>query len=99
MRRGDSTLTLLLPPTFASSGARSPRQLATVSHTKLKKSIVNASSSDHSFHSLGNSCFTPRLATMVFYFTSNVVDPPAFVYVGKDKFESACDEFAAALSL
>lgn len=25
---------------------------------------------------------------MVFYFTSNVVDPPAFVYVGKDKFES-----------
>jgi hypothetical protein len=27
---------------------------------------------------------------MVFYFTSNVVDPPAYVYVGKDKFESAC---------
>lgn len=25
---------------------------------------------------------------MVYYFTSNVVDPPAFVYVGKDKFES-----------
>ncbi|KAK4101452.1 DUF814-domain-containing protein [Parathielavia hyrcaniae] len=25
---------------------------------------------------------------MVFYFTSNVVDPPAFVYVGKDKFEN-----------
>ncbi|KAK4157469.1 coiled-coil domain-containing protein 25 [Chaetomidium leptoderma] len=25
---------------------------------------------------------------MVFYFTSNVVDPPAYVYVGKDKFEN-----------
>lgn len=25
---------------------------------------------------------------MVYYFTSNVVDPPAYVYVGKDKFES-----------
>ncbi|EAQ86680.1 conserved hypothetical protein [Chaetomium globosum CBS 148.51] len=25
---------------------------------------------------------------MVFYFTSNVVEPSAFVYVGKDKFES-----------
>lgn len=26
---------------------------------------------------------------MVYYFTSTVVDPPAYVYVGKDKFESA----------
>lgn len=26
---------------------------------------------------------------MVFYFTSNVVDPPAFIYVGKDKVESS----------
>lgn len=25
---------------------------------------------------------------MVYYFTSTVVDPSAFVYVGKDKFES-----------
>ena len=25
---------------------------------------------------------------MVFYFTSNVVEPAAYVYVGKDKFES-----------
>jgi hypothetical protein len=25
---------------------------------------------------------------MVFYFTSNVVSPPAYIYVGKDKFES-----------
>lgn len=25
---------------------------------------------------------------MVFYFTSKVVDPPAFIYVGKDKVES-----------
>lgn len=25
---------------------------------------------------------------MVYYFTSNVVSPSAFVYVGKDKFES-----------
>ena len=25
---------------------------------------------------------------MVYYFTSNVVDPPAFIYVGKDKAES-----------
>ncbi|TPX07847.1 uncharacterized protein E0L32_010422 [Thyridium curvatum] len=25
---------------------------------------------------------------MVYYFTSNVVDPPAYVYVGKDKFEN-----------
>lgn len=26
---------------------------------------------------------------MVYYFTSKAVDPPAYVYVGKDKFESA----------
>lgn len=26
--------------------------------------------------------------TMVYYFTSNVVSPSAFIYVGKDKFES-----------
>ena len=26
--------------------------------------------------------------TMVYYFTSNVIDPPATIYVGKDKFES-----------
>lgn len=25
---------------------------------------------------------------MVYYFTSNVVDPSAFIYVGKDKVES-----------
>lgn len=25
---------------------------------------------------------------MVFYFKSTIVDPPAYVYVGKDKFES-----------
>lgn len=25
---------------------------------------------------------------MVFYFTSTVVEPSAFIYVGKDKFES-----------
>lgn len=25
---------------------------------------------------------------MVYYFTSKVVDPSAFIYVGKDKFES-----------
>lgn len=25
---------------------------------------------------------------MVYYFTSDVVDPPGFIYVGKDKFES-----------
>jgi hypothetical protein len=25
---------------------------------------------------------------MVYYFTSNVVDPAAFIYVGKDKVES-----------
>lgn len=37
---------------------------------------------------------------MVYYFTSNVVSPPAFIYVGKDKVESTslamasvtCDE-------
>lgn len=26
---------------------------------------------------------------MVYYFTSNVVEPSAYIYVGKDKFESA----------
>jgi len=25
---------------------------------------------------------------MVYYFTSNVVEPSGFIYVGKDKFES-----------
>lgn len=29
---------------------------------------------------------------MVYYFTSNVVEPAGFIYVGKDKFES---EFAS----
>lgn len=28
------------------------------------------------------------LPTMVYYFTSNAVSPSAFIYVGKDKFES-----------
>lgn len=27
---------------------------------------------------------------MVYYFQSTAVDPPAFIYVGKDKVESAC---------
>lgn len=27
-------------------------------------------------------------SSMVYYFTSKVVDPAAFIYVGKDKFES-----------
>ena len=30
---------------------------------------------------------------MVYYFTSNVVDPPAFIYVGKDKVESMAFAF------
>jgi hypothetical protein len=30
----------------------------------------------------------PSAAKMVYYFKSNVVDPPAFIYVGKDKVES-----------
>lgn len=30
----------------------------------------------------------PRAAKMVYYFKSDVVDPPAFIYVGKDKVES-----------
>jgi len=30
----------------------------------------------------------PVPAKMVYYFKSNVVDPPAFIYVGKDKVES-----------
>ena len=29
---------------------------------------------------------------MVYYFTSTAVDPPGFVYVGKDKFESECSK-------
>lgn len=33
---------------------------------------------------------------MVYYFTSNVVEPAGFIYVGKDKFES---EFARASTL
>jgi hypothetical protein len=27
---------------------------------------------------------------MVYYFTSNVVEPAGFIYVGKDKYESEC---------
>ena len=34
---------------------------------------------------------------MVLYFTSTAVDPPAYVYVGKDKFESR-SAFADAFS-
>ncbi|KAL1894522.1 hypothetical protein Sste5346_005757 [Sporothrix stenoceras] len=30
---------------------------------------------------------------MVYYFTSTVVDPSAYIYVGKDKFESTANEF------
>lgn len=32
---------------------------------------------------------------MVYYFTSNVVSPPATIYVGKDKYESM-DDFATS---
>lgn len=38
---------------------------------------------------------------MVLYFTSTVVDPPGFIYVGKDKFESekmAIKPFTARLT-
>ena len=28
------------------------------------------------------------LFKMVYYFTSNLTDPPGFIYVGKDKYES-----------
>lgn len=35
---------------------------------------------------------------MVYYFTSNVVDPPATIYVGKDKFESLLFPFSFSLS-
>ena len=34
---------------------------------------------------------------MVYYFTSNVVDPPATIYVGKDKFESLSLECLSGL--
>lgn len=40
----------------------------------------------HDVHS--RFCFR-HSRTMVYYFTSNVVSPPAQIYVGKDKFESA----------
>ena len=33
---------------------------------------------------------------MVYYFKSNVVSPPANIYVGKDKYESACPRLHAA---
>jgi hypothetical protein len=33
-------------------------------------------------------CFFCTLSKMVYYFTSSVVSPPAFIYVGKDKVES-----------
>lgn len=39
-------------------------------------------------YSLKFSKRTVFLAKMVFYFTSNVVEPSAYIYVGKDKFES-----------
>lgn len=32
---------------------------------------------------------------MVYYFTSTVVDPPGFIYVGKDKFESMLPFYAS----
>ena len=35
---------------------------------------------------------------MVYYFTSNVVDPPATIYVGKDKFESLLHSFLFSFS-
>ena len=36
---------------------------------------------------------------MVFYFTSNVVDPSAFIYVGKDKVESTLHPTSNAHSI
>ncbi|CAG8594744.1 5829_t:CDS:2 [Paraglomus occultum] len=36
---------------------------------------------------------------MVLYFTSTVVDPPAMVYMGKDKYESVCSFFRITLDL
>lgn len=38
--------------------------------------------------SLKNNQQATELDKMVFYFTSTTVDPPAFIYVGKDKVES-----------
>ena len=37
---------------------------------------------------VATSIITLSFARMVFYFTSNVVSPSAFIYVGKDKVES-----------
>lgn len=34
---------------------------------------------------------------MVFYFTSKIVDPAAFIYVGKDKVESTLVAYAQPL--
>lgn len=36
---------------------------------------------------------------MVYYFTSSAVDPPAFIYVGKDKEESACSSTPDTMTL
>lgn len=41
-----------------------------------------------SVYSIPETQSSSERATMVYYFTSNVVDPPAFIYVGKDKVES-----------
>ncbi|KAL5599357.1 hypothetical protein FOVSG1_007169 [Fusarium oxysporum f. sp. vasinfectum] len=44
-------------------------------------------SSEHAaHHKITNG--DPGKSKMVYYFTSNVVDPPGFIYVGKDKFEN-----------
>lgn len=37
-----------------------------------------------------------NLSNMVYYFTSNVVHPSAFIYVGKDKFESMNRSFLSS---
>jgi hypothetical protein len=36
---------------------------------------------------------------MVYYFTSSVVEPSGFIYVGKDKFESETRPYAPTESL
>lgn len=42
--------------------------------------------------------YRKKEADMVYYFTSNVVDPPATIYVGKDKFESLLHSFLFSFS-
>ena len=73
-----------LSPSSATTSSATPVSHKYLSHTPSATQISISISSSSSYHQPTNLAHI----TMVYYFTSTAVDPPAYIYVGKDKFES-----------